>query len=485
MRLSPATEGRLPADVTRPGFRPEAHDIGQVHLGIGAFHRAHQAVCTDSALAAGGGNWRILGVSLRSADVRDQLAPQQGRYLVAERSPSGEQLRLVGAVAGVLVAPEDPAAVLAALADPAVRIVTLTITEKGYCHDPAAGTLDPDHPGIRHDLLDPARPQTAPGFLVEALARRRAAGVPAPVLLSCDNLANNGATLKAVLVALAEARGDAGLARHIAEAVACPATMVDRIVPATSPADLAATAERTRLEDHGLVVTEPFSQWVIERFDGPRPAWEAAGVLLVPEVHPYELAKLRLLNGSHSSIAYLGQLAGWAHVHEAVADPGLAGFLAALMDEAEATLDPVPGLDLGTYRADLMARFANAKLLHRTAQIAMDGSQKLPQRLVATARARLRAGQPIPAVATAIGAWLAYLIGVARDGRLPDDPLASTLTARAAEADPVASLLALEPVFGDLGGHPAFAGPVGAATKALLAHGAPAVLSTFAPGQAA
>jgi fructuronate reductase len=304
-RLSPETATLLPATVARRPWRAAGRPpgIGQVHLGIGAFHRAHQAWYTEQALAEAGGDWRISGISLRSADVAARLNPQGGHYLLAERSASGERLQLMTAVADVLAVPRDPAAAIARLADPAVHVVSLTVTEKGYCHDPATGRLDSAHPDIVHDIANPSRPRSAPGLLLAGLARRRAAGHPPPAILSCDNLPDNGGLLGRLLADLA-ARQEGGLARWIAERVVTPATMVDRIVPATTPADIAAVAAATGLVDEGLVLTEPFSQWVIEAFDGTRPAWEAAGALFVADVRPFEHLKLRLLNGSHSALIW-------------------------------------------------------------------------------------------------------------------------------------------------------------------------------------
>jgi fructuronate reductase len=484
-RLSPETAHFLPEAVARPAWRGAG--IGQVHLGIGAFHRAHQAWYTDAALAAGGGDWRIGGISLRSADVARRLNPQDGLYLLAERSAASERLQLMTAVADVLVAPEDPAAAIARIADPTVRIVTLTITEKGYCHDPATGGLDPAHPDIVYDLAKPERPRSAPGLLLAGLAARRAAGTAPPVVLSCDNLPDNGGLLGRLLAELA-ARQDDALGRWLGERLVTPATMVDRIVPATTPADIDAVAAATGLHDEGLVLTEPFSQWVIEAFEGPRPAWEAAGALFVADVRPFEHLKLRLLNGCHSAIAYLGQLAGWSHVHEAMADPALAAFVNRLMRAAEATLPPVPGLDIAGYRAELVARFANPALMHRTRQIAMDGSRKLPQRLIRPALDALARGQAVTSFATAIGAWIAFVVRETAAGVALDDPEAAALAARVKGLDAGAAasaLLAFPPLFGPSGAPPALAAPAAAMARRLLADGVAPVLGDLVRKQAA
>ncbi|WP_207479267.1 mannitol dehydrogenase family protein [Arenibaculum pallidiluteum] len=481
MRLHPDRLGSLPADVARPRYDRASLGTGIVHLGIGAFHRAHQAVYTEDAMAAQPGAWGISGVSLRSPDTRDALEPQGGLYTVAVRDAAGERLRVVGSVTELLVAPEDPEAVLVRLSRPEVRIASLTVTEKGYCHDPATGALDEDHPGIRHDLAEPHRPQTAPGFLIEALDRRRREGLAPFTVLSCDNLPNNGETAARILRRFAELR-DPAFGRWFEDNVACPSSMVDRIVPATIDEDRASVARGLGLEDAWPVMTEPFTQWVIEdRFSAGRPAWEEVGAELVKDVRPYEHMKLRLLNGSHSCIAYLGYLGGHATVSDTMADPAYARLIRGLMDqEVTPTLHVPPGADLGRYKAALIERFRNPALKHRTWQIAMDGTQKLPQRLLGTIRERLAANQPIDRLALGVAAWMRYVTGRDERGEAIDvrDPMAPRLAAIAAEAgtDPAALVrgyLALREVFGDdLPRSPAFAEPVTAALGRLFAQGA-------------
>jgi fructuronate reductase len=426
----------LPDAVRRPDFDPAAIRTGIVHLGIGAFARAHLACYTQSLLPADP-SWGILGVSLRRADTRDALAAQDCLYTRADRDIAGEHLTIMGALTGVLVVPEAPGAVLARLADPATRIVTLTVTEKGYHRAGPGGGLDTDDLAIRHDLATPDTPGTAPGLLAAALRLRRAAGVPPFTVLSCDNLPENGSSTRRVVVDFAN-RLDPALGRFIAEQVAFPSCMVDRIVPATTDTDRARIDAALGAEDRWPVVCETFTQWVIEdHFPLGRPAWETTGAELVDDVRPYEEMKLRLLNGSHSSIAYLGQLAGWETVADAVAEPALAAHIQALMGEIATTLHLPATVDLGAYQRALLARFANPALRHRTAQITMDGSQKLPQRLFAPALARLTAGQDVPRIALGVAAWLRYLQGRSDDGSalVVDDPRADALT-RAAQAAP-------------------------------------------------
>jgi fructuronate reductase len=452
-RLSEAVLATLPPEVARPAYDRRAVKAGVVHLGIGAFHRAHQAAFFDAALATGDLRWGIIGVSLRSPGVRDQLVPQDGLYTRVERDGDARRLQLIGAVQTVLVAPEDPAAVVAALASPDTHLVTLTITEKGYKLDPATGALIEADPDVAADLASLDAPRTAPGFLVAALAKRRAAGLAPFTAISCDNLPHNGARLAQAVLRMAAAH-DEDLATWIKAEGAFPQTMVDRIVPATTDGDIADLASVLGVEDQAMVKTEPFTQWVIEdRFTGPRPDFAALGVQLTDDVAPWEEAKLRLLNGAHSGIAYLGGLAGIDSVHQVVALPEGRHFVERLWDEAAATLSPPPGLDVRAYRAQLMARFANAALQHRTRQIAMDGSQKLPQRLLATIAARRATGAPCPALALAVAAWMQWQGGVDDAGNrfTVDDPLAARTAAALDGADTaeekVAALLAIDAIF--------------------------------------
>ncbi len=453
-RLSSQTFQQLPDTIEKPDYDRTNITVGIVHLGIGAFHRAHQAVFTDDILARDP-SWGICGVSLRSAETRDALGPQDGLYALKVQDGQGEQLRVIGSVVETLVAPEDPEAVLIRMSDPATRIVSLTVTEKGYCHNPANGTLDERHSDIIHDLSNPARPRSAVGFIVEALARRQAAGVPAFTLLSCDNLPSNGHVLKRVVNRFAEMR-DPALGAIVA-AVASPSTMIDRIVPATTDADRATIAKALGVEDAWPVVTEPFRQWVIEDdFPLGRPAWEEAGAVFVEDVSSFELMKLRLLNGSHSTLAYLGFLAGAETVAEAMALSGMEELVEGLMcEEVSPTLPALAGFDLPAYRRALVERFKNPALRHRTWQIAMDGSQKLPQRLLGTIRDRIAAGASYERLALGVAAWMRYARGIDEAGNTIDvrDPLAGRLAALTQGLDDpekiVAAFLGLTEVFGE------------------------------------
>ncbi len=414
MRLGAATLDRLAPSVERFGYDRQAQATGIVHFGIGAFHRAHQAWYTDRAMDAGDRNWMIAGVSLRSADVAAQLNPQDGLYTVTERSASGSRTRLVGSVRGVLVARHAADAVVAAIASPETRIVSFTVTEKGYCRTPD-GALDP--------IL--AEAGSFYPLLVKALARRQAWGLPGVTLLSCDNLADNGPVLGRLLGEYC-AKHDPPLGDWIAETCRFPATMVDRIVPATTDEDRRKASADLGLDDQAAVMTEPFGQWVIEdRFVEGRPSWDKVGAQLVADVAPYELAKLRMLNGAHSALAYLGMERGHTFVHQAVADPALRLLIERLMrQEAATSFAADAAQDLDAYADALLARFANPSLNHRLLQIAMDGSQKLPQRWLATLISHQERGQPCPAILTALGAWLRHVGGA---GHAVDDPLAERL----------------------------------------------------------
>lgn len=417
-----------------------------VHLGLGAFFRAHGAVIVEQAAP----DWGILGVSLQNPDMRDRLAPQGGTYWAVEQGPGGEVARHVQIVQGVLVAKENPGAVLAAMAAPDVRIVSLTVTEKGYCHEPSSGRLNADHPDIVHDLANPL-PRSAPGFLVRALAARRAAGLPPFTVLCCDNLPDNGRVVRGVVLDLA-ARIDPALADWIAREGRFPGTMVDRIVPATRPEDIDRIATLTGRHDAAPVLHEPFRQWVVQDdfVPGNRPDLAAAGVQMVADVAPFEHMKLRMLNGTHSALAYLGYLAGHETIADTVADPTFAAYVKRLWSaEIIPALTPPPGTDLPAYAGQLFARYANPAIRHRTWQIAMDGSQKLPQRILGTLASNLDAGRDSPGLMLALAAWVHYVSGTDLQGNPIDvrDPLRDTLREAATSPDPVGAILSLRAVF--------------------------------------
>lgn len=485
MRLSRKTIDRLPPTVKRPDYDLGPVTVGIVHLGIGAFHRAHQAAYTD-ALLSENPSWGICGVSLRSPETRDALQPQDGLYTLAVQDGEGSDLGVIGSVVELLCAPEDPEAVLRRMADPATRIVSLTITEKGYCHNPATGTLDEGHPDIVHDLANPARPRSAIGFIVEAISRRVSAGIAPFTLLSCDNLPGNGHVLKRIVTQFAELR-DPALAAVIRN-VASPSTMVDRIVPATTDGDRSAVAAAMGFEDAWPIMTEPFRQWVIEEdFPLGRPAWEKAGALFVQDVSAFEFMKLRLLNGSHSTLAYLGYLAGAETVADAMCLPGMEALVEGLMrHEVSPTLPELPGFDLPAYRAELLQRFRNPALRHRTWQIAMDGSQKLPQRLLGSIRDRLHAEAGYDRLALGVAAWMRYARGLDEAGRPIDvrDPHAARIAGLAQGIDEpdriVDAFLTMTDVFGtDLPASAPFRAALIKALDGLLRNGSAATLRSY------
>jgi len=412
-RLSTGTLGRLDPRVRRPAYDRAAARAGIVHLGVGAFHRAHQAAFTDECLAAGELDWGITAASLRSPATRDALAPQDGLYSLALRSAT-EELRVVGSIGRVLVAPENPAALLDALTAETTRIVSLTITEKGYGVD-ASGDLRRDDPDIAHDLANPQTPRTALGFLVQALALRRNAGLTPFTVLSCDNLSHNGRVLHGALTAFARAR-DAGLGDYVAGEVACPSCMVDRIVPATTDADRDAISASLGVRDAWPVLAEPFFQWVIEdRFPLGRPGWERSAVDFATDVAPYEAMKLRLLNGAHSTLAAMGRLAGHASVAAAMSDPVIRAFVQAYWDQVAPT---VPGhIDVAAYTTRLSVRFDNVALQHKLAQIATDASQKVPPRILGPLRDLRARHTPHDALVLAIAAWMRSCEGADDAGR--------------------------------------------------------------------
>jgi fructuronate reductase len=412
--------------VETPAYDRAAARIGVVHFGPGAFHRAHQAWYFDEMLKAGG-DFAVCAVAVRSGDVEDALAPQDGLYVLAEREVE-PRMRVIGSLKAVLTAPRAPDRVLARLADPAVRIVTSTVTEKGYCLTPA-GDLDLDHPDIRRDLSGVGPPVSFPGWLVAGLAARRAAGLAPFVAVSCDNLSDNGGRLRRAVLQLARARGDRDLAAWIDGEARFPSTMVDSITPATDD-DLRDKVRRELgLEDAWPVQRERFVHWVVEdELGAGADAFAAAGVTLTRDVAAFEKAKLRLLNGAHSTLAYVGLQLGHDTVAQAMADPALAGFVARMMRlDVAASLPATPGLDIPAYVDAVLARFRNPAIAHRLDQIAWDGSQKLPFRILETVQEALAAGRPLDRLALPLAAWTHFLRARARSGATITDPLAGAL----------------------------------------------------------
>jgi fructuronate reductase len=450
--LNAATLSELPRDVERPRYGLDQVGIGIVHLGPGAFHRAHQAWYFDDALARDP-RWGISAVSLKSASVRDALEPQDGLYTVAVLDES-IRYRVIGSLRERLVAAADRERVFARLAAPSTRIVSLTITEKGYSLG-ADGTLDFNHPDLANDLATPSQPASAIGYLVEGLRRRRAAGLAPFTTISCDNLSDNGGKLGRAVAALAQAR-DPDLARWIESEAAFPRTMVDSIVPATDPALKHRVALALGCVDRWPVQREAFAQWVVEdRFCNDVPDWAALGVTISGDVGAFERAKLRLLNGAHSTLAYLGLLAGHTTVAGAMRDEPLAVFVEQMMrEDIQPAVAPPSGFDVNSYIDAVLKRFRNPAMQHALAQIAWDGSQKLPFRILSTIRDALAAQRPLDRLCRPVAAWFHFVRRAQRDGRTLIDPLAAPLFDAAAGCNgdaehDVARFLALAAVFGD------------------------------------
>ena len=425
MFLSQANLAQVPREVKRPAYDRSTVGIGIVHFGPGAFHRVHQAWFVDKLLASDP-RWGICEVSLRSTDVRDALVPQDGLYTLASLDET-TSYRVIGALKQTLVAPENPSAVLGQLSAPGTRVVTMTVTEKGYCLGPD-GNLDMSHPDILRDLRTPSAPASLIGYLVEALRRRRDGGAGPLTVISCDNLVDNGTRLGRAVQQLARV-GDVSLARWIEEKVAFPRTMVDSITPATTDDLRERVAEALGMTDRWPVQREGFVQWVLEdRSAAEVPDWASAGVIVTDDVGAYDRAKLRLLNGAHSSLAYLGLLAGHETVAGAMQDVDLAAFVGTMMlRDILPTIKAPRGLDPNDYVQAILKRFRNPAIRHALAQIAWDGSQKLPFRLMGTIQDNLEAARPIDRLCIPIAAWMHFVRRRAMDGEQVVDPLARQL----------------------------------------------------------
>ena len=474
----------LPDSVKRPQYDRRSLRSRIVHFGFGAFHRAHQALLTDRVLNAQGGDWGICEISLFSGDqLMTQLREQDHLYTVLEKGAAGNEAIIIGVVNECLNAKLDSlAAIIEKFCEPQVAIVSLTITEKGYCIDPATGKLDLLQPRIAHDLENPAEPHSAPGILVEALSRRRDRGLPPFTVLSCDNIPDNGHVVKHAVLGMAQTRS-AELADWINQQVSFPSTMVDRIVPAATDESLAEITSVLGVADPVAISCEPYIQWVIEDdFVAGRPEWEIAGVQLVEDVRPWEEMKLRMLNGSHSFLAYLGYLAGFAHIADCMQNDDYRAAARQLMLGEQAATLSISGVDLEAYAESLLERFANPALKHRTWQIAMDGSQKLPQRMLESIRIHLQRGSDWPLLALGVAGWMRYVSGTDDAGNTIDvrDPLADKIRAivdTSSEQERVVALLTLSEIFGsDLPAEPAFVNAVQSAWEQLVQKGARAAV---------
>jgi fructuronate reductase len=457
--LSPEILASLPVSVRRPGYDRQGLGIGMAHIGVGAFHRCHQGDFTDDMLEARFDRWGVVGINLKPPRLADGLARQSGLYTRTLVSGGEADIRVVGCMRQTIdVEAGDAGAAIAALADPDVSVVTLTITEKGYCHVPATGQIDTANQEVAADLREPGRPRTALGLLAAGLDRRRTIGAAGLTLVSCDNIPANGRILANVLTEFALQRSPT-LAGWIGDNVRFPSTMVDRIVPATSPADAALVVARCGVVDLAPVVGEPFRQWVIEdNFATRRPDWDAAGAEFAADVTPYELMKMRLLNATQSAFAYFGILSGKEHTVDAARDPVIGGVVRKmLVSESAATLPVVPGTSASVYIDQVLRRLDNTALRHRNHQVATDGSQKIVQRLLNPIRGRIGKSQSFELLAAVVAGWIAYLLAAApRYGaRWPvADPFANEVQrvadrAGANSRDIAGAVLAIKPVFGN------------------------------------
>ncbi len=462
VRLSEKTLGAINASVRRPGYDRSLVGTGIVHVGVGGFHRAHQAVYADELLAGRDREWGICGAGILPADakMRDVMKRQDCLYTVVERSSAGNDAQVIGSIVEYLFGPDDPGKLVEKMSRPEVRIVSLTITEGGYCFNQGSGEFDAGLPDIRHDLENPRKPRSAFGFIVEALARRRAAGVKPFTVMSCDNLVGNGAVARKMILALAALR-DEKLAEWIGANVAFPNSMVDRITPGTTDADRAMVREAFGIDDAWPVVCEPFRQWIIEdNFCNGRPAWERVGAQLTGDVHPYETMKIRLLNASHSALGYLGYLAGFEYIHEIMVDRDFDTYVRGMMDlEVTPLLPPVPGVDLADYKKTLVDRFSNPTIKDQALRICSNGSGKMPKFILPSVRDCLERGIGFSRLALCVASWIRFLQGTDEKGKpIPlEDPMADRLrkAAMAGRENPAGGGLVvvagMRDLFGELG----------------------------------
>ncbi len=480
VRLSTAVMAELDARVERPTYDRSAISPGIVHFGVGGFHRAHQAMYLDRLMQDGSAHdFGIVGVGVLPQDrhIVEVLNGQDGLYTLVVKHPDGHRdAHVIGSILGMLFAPDDPEAVLSRMTDPATRIVSLTITEGGYLVNQVTGQFDASHPSIQHDLEPGSTPQSAFAFVVEALRRRRAAGTPAFTVMSCDNLPGNGDIARRMITAYARLK-DSEFAEWMDEHVAFPNCMVDRITPVTVDADRDRLAEEFGIDDAWPVVTEPFTQWVLQDdFPLGRPAYERVGVQITDDVVPYELMKLRLLNSSHQALCYLGYLSGYRYAHEVCQDPLFVDFLLGYMThEGMPTLPEVPGVDLDAYCRTLIERFANPEIRDTLARLCLESSDRIPKWLVPVIEDNVRDRGEVRRSALVVASWARYAEGVDEQGEPIDvvDHRKDQVMAAAArqEGDPLAFLR--DPtLFGDLVERPTFTEPYAAALRALHDKGA-------------
>lgn len=478
----------LPGDLPVPAYDRDALETGIVHFGVGGFHRAHQAMYLDRLMNEGKAlDWAICGVGVMPADarMRDAMAAQNGLYTLVVKHPDGTyEPRVIGSIKEYLYAPDNPEAVIEKMASPAIRIVSLTVTEGGYNFNQVTGEFVAENPDVQHDLQPGAAPRTTFGLITEALARRRERGIAPFTVMSCDNIQGNGHMAQKSFVAFATLR-DAGLGAWVASEVAFPNCMVDRITPVTTDDDRAEVRKRFDVDDAWPVVCEPFTQWALEdRFPLGRPAFEEVGVQMVPDVEPYELMKLRLLNASHQALCYFGYLAGYRLVHDVAQDPLFAEFLLKYMDdEATPTLAPVPGIDLTAYKHQLIERFSNAQVRDTVARLCAESSDRIPKWLVPVIRLNLANDGAVLRSAAVVASWARYAEGTDEQGQPIEvvDRFRDSLMAIAArQHDDPTAFIANREFFGDLAGNERFVEAYTSVLASLHTKGARATLEELA-----
>ena len=485
--LNNANLATIGKSVPVPTYDREQVRTGIVHIGVGGFHRAHEAMYVDSLMERSGPlDWGITGVGLLPGDRRmaEVMAKQDCLYTLVLKHPDGSRApRVIGSLVDYLFAPEQPEAVLRVMTDPSTRIVSLTITEGGYHVNQTTGDFDAEAPNIQRDLVPGAVPNSAFGFITEALARRRAAGIPPFTVMSCDNIPGNGEVTRRMLCSFAALK-DPSLGAWMQENVRFPDSMVDRITPVTTEADRHELEERYGIEDDWPVVCEPWSQWVlVDDFESERPPLEQVGVQLVEDVEPYELMKLRLLNASHQAMCYLGYLAGHRYAHEVCIDPLFVDFLNGYLDEeGSPTLPPIPGVDLNAYKRQLIVRFANPEVRDTLARLCAESSDRIPKWLLPVIRAQLERGGEIRRSVLVVAAWARYAEGTDETGE-PIEVVDSRrdevmARARAQSTDPLAFLRDAS-LFGDLVDDQRFTTPYLEALRMLHQKGARATLETL------
>ncbi|QGF25160.1 mannitol dehydrogenase family protein [Raineyella fluvialis] len=484
MHLSNSTLSAVEAPVSVPTYDRSGVTAGIVHFGVGGFHRAHQAMYLDRLMNQGEAlDWGICGMGVMPSDarMRDVLRASDGLYTLVVKNPDGtREERVIGSIVDYVYAPDDPAAAVERLADPAIRIVSLTITEGGYNFHHVTGEFDLDNPDVRHDLADPGHPRTVFGLVCAGLALRRERGIAPFTIMSCDNIQGNGDMARRTFTAYAEAL-DPALAAWLRENVPFPNSMVDRITPVTTDADRADVAQRYGIDDAWPVVCEDFTQWVLEdSFVSGRPAYEKVGVQVVDDVVPYELMKLRLLNASHQGLCYFGYLAGYRAVHDVTRNPLFSTFLLRYMDEeATPTLSPLPGVDLDAYKHKLIERFSNEYVADTVARLCAESSDRIPKWLMPVVRENLAAGRQVGLSAAIVASWARYDEGVDEHGEpiAIVDRMADELRAVAqGNREDVLAFLRNRQVFGDVVDDPRFTEPYAAALTALHRHGSVATL---------